>query len=569
MLGKELVELNPSDAIPQEHHPPVTKATATGKERASLAVRTQVGAAIIALAAIAVTGIGLRVWLMARANWMIDGDEATFGLMARHILQGERPIFLYGQPYMGSLQAYLGAISYTLFGMSRVSLKLVTIPEFLAFAASLFLLARRIAGSRVAILATLFAAFPPIYVLQVTTRLWGPLLDAMTLGNLILWLAIDEAYSAATPRRPWLRFFAIGVLGGFGFWLHGQIIIYLATAAILLFLRDKRVLFQPRLLVAASGFVLGAAPVFEYARTYAYNTFDHLLGVGAQPVTHDYLAIALVFFRTNLPRVLGIAVPWAPSPWWFKLPVALILAALLASFAVRRWRGVLGWARLSLRHGRPEDALLLFAGLLTLAYIFSSFGPLALEFPTIDATGRYAVPLVSVIPIMLAAEIVRLDRHSRYAAAGLTALLLGLTLAGYVRSPATAVWQSPYWTRLPPSNAALIAALDQLGVNAVWMNHWAGTPLMFDTRERIAAADYYDLAVGRGIDRLPADTNRVRAAELPAFVFVTDRTTLPIERWLQDHRITYDKRVVPGYVVIRPRQHVDPSQVVQFLGYDM
>jgi hypothetical protein len=45
-----------------------------------------------------------------------NADEAIVALMARHILQGERPIFFYGQAYMGSLDAYLVALGFLLFG---------------------------------------------------------------------------------------------------------------------------------------------------------------------------------------------------------------------------------------------------------------------------------------------------------------------------------------------------------------------------------------------------------------------------------------------------------------------
>jgi hypothetical protein len=34
-----------------------------------------------------------------------NSDEAIVGLMARHMLQGERPLFFYGQAYLGSLDA--------------------------------------------------------------------------------------------------------------------------------------------------------------------------------------------------------------------------------------------------------------------------------------------------------------------------------------------------------------------------------------------------------------------------------------------------------------------------------
>ena len=59
---------------------------------------------------------------VVRAGVLIAGvvpfnaDEAVVGLMARHILQGERPIFFYGQAYMGSLDAFLIALGFSLFG---------------------------------------------------------------------------------------------------------------------------------------------------------------------------------------------------------------------------------------------------------------------------------------------------------------------------------------------------------------------------------------------------------------------------------------------------------------------
>jgi len=91
---------------------------------------------------------------------------------------------------------------------------------------------------------------------------------------------------------------------------------------------------------------------------------------------------------------------------------------------------------------------------------------------------------------------------------------------------------------------------------------------MFDTQGRISAADYFDLSVGHGIDRMPEATNRVRADELPAYVFVTDEPSLGIEQWLKSQDIPYAKRVVPDYVIIQPLHRVDPARVVDYLGFD-
>lgn len=525
--------------------------------------------ALIAVSVAVAAGIALRLWLMARSNWMIDGDEATFGIMAEHILHGQHPIFLYNQPYMGSFQAYIGAIFFFLFGMSRVTLKLVTVPEIIVFTASVYFLARRIGGRRVAIFASILTAIPPIYVVAATARLWGPLLDAMTLGNIMLLLVIDEVYSDEPSSRPWLRFFIIGLCAGAGFWMHGQIVVYIATAGILLFLKDKRVVIQPRLLALFAGFIIGDLPVLDFARNHAYNTFDHLLGVGAKHSTQDYPAIAKFYFRENVTRVLGLKNPWAPEPRFFKVIILLLLAAALGYVIYRcRW-GLLNWLRLSVRRGQPADALILFCAIMTIAFIFSTFGALALQFTTFDATGRYVIPLITAVPIIIGIGLARIDDYSRLASIGVLGIFLAFYLLGYANSDPQQVWQSDYWSHLPESNTALIAQLNRMGVTAVWINHWAGTPLMFDTNEHIAAADAYDLIVGHGIDRLPADTNRVRNAAEPAYVFTPDQfgQIAGFEQWLGQHGISYDDVTAGDYRIVRPHQKFDPAKVVQFLGY--
>src|SRR3954470_775191 len=66
-----------------------------------------------------------RIVLLVRARLaLIDSDEAITGLMARHILGGEFPIWLYGITYQGSLEAYLAAALFAVLGSSALVLKL-------------------------------------------------------------------------------------------------------------------------------------------------------------------------------------------------------------------------------------------------------------------------------------------------------------------------------------------------------------------------------------------------------------------------------------------------------------
>ena len=50
-------------------------------------------------------GAGIRLLYLVYPY--MDADQAINGLMARHILLGEFPIFFYGQEYCGSIEAYL------------------------------------------------------------------------------------------------------------------------------------------------------------------------------------------------------------------------------------------------------------------------------------------------------------------------------------------------------------------------------------------------------------------------------------------------------------------------------
>src|SRR3954447_15130924 len=75
----------------------------------------------------------VRVLLIARAPGILDADEALVGIQAERIAAGAAhplPVFFYGQPYMGALEAYLAAGLFHLVGPSVPALRLV--PLFFA-----------------------------------------------------------------------------------------------------------------------------------------------------------------------------------------------------------------------------------------------------------------------------------------------------------------------------------------------------------------------------------------------------------------------------------------------------
>ena len=74
-----------------------------------------------------------KIWLVFSNSTTFNGDEAVIATMARHILQGAKPVFFYGQEYMGSLDAYLVAGGFAIFGEHVWVIRLVQSVLYLPF----------------------------------------------------------------------------------------------------------------------------------------------------------------------------------------------------------------------------------------------------------------------------------------------------------------------------------------------------------------------------------------------------------------------------------------------------
>ena len=153
-------------------------------------------------------------------------------------------------------------------------------------------------------------------------------------------------------------------------------------------------------------------------------------------------------------------------------------------------------------------------------------------------------------------------------ALGLTPLLINLVATSAV-NPVEA-FESPYWDKLPVESQSLLDTLRAEGVEYVWMNHWAGQPVMFDARaigQPLFAYDWYDVQAG-GIDRFAEYLAQVEQAERPAFVLVTDEAEPDLEHTLRLMGISFVERRAPPYVVVIPgSRKVHPSEVTPALDY--
>ena len=72
------------------------------------------GQRLLLVAGLAVVGIALavRLMLLVRSSWVLEGDDALSALMALRVLDGDRPIMLKNQTYAAAWEPYAMALSF-------------------------------------------------------------------------------------------------------------------------------------------------------------------------------------------------------------------------------------------------------------------------------------------------------------------------------------------------------------------------------------------------------------------------------------------------------------------------
>lgn len=549
----------------------------TNSVRALVSGRSQSSPVWRALLVLTVlVGLGVRLALLIQAGWRYDYDEGMVGLQVLRILRGARPVFHPGQPYLAALESYLIAPWFAAFGANAVTLKVV--PWLLSggYVASVGWLGWRAFEPAVGVLAALLAACAPVYLLVVGIKTWGATAETLLLGNLLLIAAsyaVDPARSAGQRSRALV---ATGLLGGVAFWVSWLSAFYAAPVGIVLIWRWRSVPRQAWA-QAAPAFLAGSSPFWFHNLRHDWVTFEYLLrDQNDQGGRWDQLWPVLDHLNYDvMPRLVSGDPEWHVLSWPAIWYLQIFYQAGLVALWVWAWRG---------RHLWPDGGhaarklLALFALGVPVLYVLSGYGNHALNEHGFDATGRYLLMWHSVLPIGAAALVIALARWrpaARWAAAGGVTLAIGLNLLGAVRADPVRVFASPYYTRQPATLEPLIAYLDAEGVRHVWTDVGIAHVLMFETGERILAADWYDIYGARGIVRFPEVPLAIAAADRVAYVEVAlhGQQDTRFERAFRAGGAAHTiKRLTVGpagqvLVVIIPLEPVDPASLGDGLGY--
>ncbi len=222
-------------------------------------------AGLIALA------VGIRIALLAQGWPHTNSDEGTYGMMAINIaFHGDHPIFMYGQNYMGTIQAYMAAGLFRIFGISMFNLRVGLVFLFALFLYSMYLLTSLLYTRGMALMTLLLLSLGSSYVIYRQVQSLGGWVETLFFGALLYfvasWLALTAA-NEATARSRRLRllaFFGWGLLVGLCLWSNVVISPFILTSGILLLMFCRRDIrsWAPVLLIV--GVALGGLPMIIY-----------------------------------------------------------------------------------------------------------------------------------------------------------------------------------------------------------------------------------------------------------------------------------------------------------------
>jgi 4-amino-4-deoxy-L-arabinose transferase-like glycosyltransferase len=491
-------------------------------------------------------GLALKAALLATHSVMFGSDEAILGLMARHILQGERPVFFYGQAYMGALDAYLIAPFFLVFGQRVLAIRLAQVALYTGVLVTTYFLTLRLSESRFAAsAAALLVAVPPVMFSLYTTSTLGDYVEILLLNNLLFLIGWSLLNGELEAPGWWLL---AGFLAGLGWWGMALILVSIIPLAFqanvalrrhlpymkiaLLSVEFRRHIPWGKAGLLVVGFAVGALPWIVHTLGSGPDTLGFLLrGAGAGGAAAEIgpgsplIVKTATLFLFNLPALFGLRPSWGVD--WIALPVGVLVAAvylLVLYQAVRR--AVVGGMEPERRI--PLTTLVMAWGLLIVIFFLSPFG--------YDPSGRYLLPLYPLLAVLVGDWLARI-RPGRLtcnpigiqlSTAGLILMVcLGYNLWGNVRAmldrPTGLTTQFSPITQIPHDHDDdLIAFLNDLGVDRGYSNYWVAYRIAFLTDEEIILLPLLpykeDLSFNGGDVRYPPYRAMVEDAEQVVYV---------------------------------------------------
>ena len=378
-------------ALLSQHDTAHTPGRSPGRRRGALFALILLGALLI------------RLPILFTSQRCLRSDEAVVGMMAKHIVTlGERPVYLYGQPYGGghAIVAYMAAPLFRVFGTSALLLTSVTMFFSVANAALFYFLVKRHYGRGPALLSALFLAVSP----PVTYTSF--LVNGATETIFLCLIALHLFYAIHFDKRAeWWRVFLLGLLCGAAFWSMDFAIAYPLLFAAAWLIWDRGFLKRWRVPLLGSGFAVGCAPVIVYDLLHQGAHFRRMLysGGASQNLIVRFCSAFVAVWTHDLPGLFHPMIDDFPEaiPWTSWLQYAAFVAALIWALesARRMTRGRGAGATDAADPTRPLRLQLLPVLYVAIYIAMYCAGGWSAE---IRASPRYFVPLYPFAALLMA-----------------------------------------------------------------------------------------------------------------------------------------------------------------------
>jgi 4-amino-4-deoxy-L-arabinose transferase-like glycosyltransferase len=480
----------------------------------------------VGVALVIVAGVVLRWFVLTHSLGVLDSDEATTGLVARHILHNhEHPVFYWASNYGGTIEAATTAGAFLVLGSSVLVLKLSAIAWYAAACVLAWRVGRHLVDERAGAIAGLLMWVWPASFLWWSTKSRGFYSSVLVLA-LVMALTALRLTERPGHRVDWLIF---GLAFGLAWWDTPQIVLLGIPIGLWVVMRNWRALKSAWLAIPTA--LLGASPWILWNVRHSFNSLDR----ASVPHPDTYSGILARFFREALPVSLGARVPYTLR--WVvtdgnRLYVAFGLAVIGGvAYGTWRWR----------RRGGPE--LLVALALYPFLY---ALNPLAFS----TSEGRYVFLLLPVLACSLAYLVRQWWLMAALLVAATALCVLGLSTMHDGNSPI------PSDKPVPLHMGPLIRALDDEHVTTAFATYWIAYRLDFESNERITTA-------GAPYNRYPPYDVKVRTdPNPPAWIFVSgSKADGDFHTAIDNLNEPYRLRTVGGFSIYLPQHKLLPGQV--------
>ncbi len=422
-----------------------------------------------------ILGLGAYLRYLYLLTPGLDSDQAVVGLMAKHILQGELPIFYYGQPYLGSLEAFWVALNFKLFGMSTFVLDMSIAELSMVYFLVIYGFARSIFGNWVGLATLLYVVVAPFYLEYHYVLARGAYIELLILGTLFLWLLYDLFYRDGWKRKPLLYGLAIGFLGGIMWWLHPMSVYYILTGIILLLLYSKKFLLTRYMLVAVIMFFVGSFPFWWWH----YERHFHMLGFLLHEGSPHYWRSFLNMWGFQIPILLGLYKwPTTASQIPFLSKVLFVFFIIAVVWMLESFKA--GWQQ-SNDEVNGKRLVALFITVVTLVYVSSGWGE--------DRFPRHLIPVFSVVPVIIAYFSWKLSRVSGVLSVSILLLFVFSSFHSAYPDIFPLTKRIKCYEAKVRAENGLFRFLLNKGIRGAYApNYWLGLKLTFRANEKVVFA---------------------------------------------------------------------------------